>query len=872
MDLENLVINVLSNEQYASADKQVNQFYLTPEVIDNTPTENSQNTVTSGGVYSALSNKVDKNFIKEPIHQFEVWANPTCTERPEIGRTYEDLFLQVNKAVGGDEYFTYGNGNNWCSALAVWGYDTEENDGDGYIELYVDYITAASNYNGFPVGVYQVEYPSQAGNPISLDAPFQYSFGEIVGYRETNNFYTKEEVNSKLNLVGQNNIENYVQNIDGYPLLLKHFDDAYNETNTVNFTDKLTFNPQYNELNIRGEIFATYGTIGRLTIMNSGTDNGIISSSINSLEFQGEGFPVLKNTSDNYTITFPNKSGTVALTSDIPTQVQVDWNQTTSTAVDYIKNKPSIPTITWGTANPESAYAQIGSIYITSANEITTMQGAYAAPTWYAMKNYVSNAFQNIFRISSSGIEFGGTSNNYKIVIPQTDSSNNKIQISNSNGTKFSNIVTEEDIEKIKPLILEGDEYYIKKNNNTILPLSNPDLSTQPSILPQRFGKNYLYEVLIPIYDDIEVRNIYGSNTSVIIYNYENSDEFIINSSEENYLILNSGKLILPNSTILESSIIGDGIQDNPSIIRQENINDYMLQPVTLKCLTPGTIEIGGNNGTNRIHYKINNNAWSYEDLNAFGHKSLGNFQTGDIVQFKHNWEGDYIDFGGTAQVEVYGNALFLIDQDWYPNKTLPSGWRLNNLFRYYSSLISAKNLYLPCQFGYDLTQQCYSSMFENCTNLKYTPKKIGNLQKNVPTYGFHQMFKNCTSIEKSPEILSKGFDSYTGANEMFYGCSSLKIVKCNWAINNDSSPHPLQDWLTGVNPYEGVLISGQGEIYNPQNNLYIPSYWGTYKSDNWNNYEKWKIYTHLPFEENLSKMKYLLVRYYNEYYPGYYE
>lgn len=49
---------------------------------------------------------------------------------------------------------------------------------------------------------------------------------------------------------------------------------------------------------------------------------------------------------NTYTATLPDKNGTIAMTSDIPAaQIQSDWNQTTTTAKDYIKNKPTIPTV-----------------------------------------------------------------------------------------------------------------------------------------------------------------------------------------------------------------------------------------------------------------------------------------------------------------------------------------------------------------------------------------------------------------------------------------------------------------------------------------------------------------------------------------------
>jgi hypothetical protein len=51
----------------------------------------------------------------------------------------------------------------------------------------------------------------------------------------------------------------------------------------------------------------------------------------------------LTQTRDHY---LPNQSGTIALTSDIPAaQIQSDWTQANNAALDFIKNKPTIPSI-----------------------------------------------------------------------------------------------------------------------------------------------------------------------------------------------------------------------------------------------------------------------------------------------------------------------------------------------------------------------------------------------------------------------------------------------------------------------------------------------------------------------------------------------
>lgn len=53
-----------------------------------------------------------------------------------------------------------------------------------------------------------------------------------------------------------------------------------------------------------------------------------------------------------------------------------------------------------------------------------------------------------------------------------------------------------DDIKKLDNIIYENQNYYFIKDND-VYPLSHPDLSTQPSILPQRFGNLNIHEVLI---------------------------------------------------------------------------------------------------------------------------------------------------------------------------------------------------------------------------------------------------------------------------------------------------------------------------------------------------------------------------------------
>lgn len=49
---------------------------------------------------------------------------------------------------------------------------------------------------------------------------------------------------------------------------------------------------------------------------------------------------------------------------------------------------------------------------------------------------------------------------------------------------------------------VDEEGIYLKRSDGNVYPLSHPDLSTQPSILPQRFGNMPLHELLCPLRSD----------------------------------------------------------------------------------------------------------------------------------------------------------------------------------------------------------------------------------------------------------------------------------------------------------------------------------------------------------------------------------
>lgn len=111
-------------------------------------------------------------------------------------------------------------------------------------------------------------------------------------------------------------------------------------------------------------------------------------------------------------------------------------------------------------------------------------------------------------------------------------------------------IVYAHDIEYIGPsgsglpdFILFDDEHnmYVIKDDGDLLPINHPDLSTQLSILPQRFGKNKIYEILIPVF-----------GTKNPLLNYD--QQLIWNSSKTRFEI-RAGKVIPSNAIIIYNSL-----------------------------------------------------------------------------------------------------------------------------------------------------------------------------------------------------------------------------------------------------------------------------------------------------------------------------
>ena len=146
-----------------------------------------------------------------------------------------------------------------------------------------------------------------------------------------------------------------------------------------------------------------------------------------------------------------------------------------------------------------------------------------------------------------------------------------------------------------------------------------------------------------------------------------------------------------------------------------------------------------------KVRFKGNNSAYSTSDTATYANS-----------------------FGGTATFDVYGNIMSLIGGDNFSNlTTLSSSYTFAYLFYNCTGLLSAENLILPAT---TLSNSCYYSMFQGCTNLTTAPELPATILVNYCYYG---MFWNCTSLTTAPELPATTMREGCYAT-MFYKCTSL--------------------------------------------------------------------------------------------------
>lgn len=225
---------------------------------------------------------------------------------------------------------------------------------------------------------------------------------------------------------------------------------------------------------------------------------------------------------------------------------------------------------------------------------------------------------------------------------------------------------------------------------------------------------------------------------------------------------------------------------------------DYATIPLTFKIISGGTInwlDIGGSL-PKTIKYRVNGGEWTTIVSSDPG--STINVSPGDVVEFV----GDNAAYGtasnsnlstfsgSTASFDVYGNIMSLVDSTNFQEETAFTETRVFQKFFAGTGVRNASKLVLPV---ITLTDYCYTSMFNGCTNLTKAPALPAT---TMAFDGYNGMFKGCTSLASAPELPATTLASYC-YSVMFARCSSLNYIKC--LATNISASNCTSNWVSGV-------------------------------------------------------------------------
>ena len=196
---------------------------------------------------------------------------------------------------------------------------------------------------------------------------------------------------------------------------------------------------------------------------------------------------------------------------------------------------------------------------------------------------------------------------------------------------------------------------------------------------------------------------------------------------------------------------------------------DNMLStPLTLEAKTDGTIRIE----KPAIGMKYKKNTEGKVTISTTDDIDIP-VNAGDIVQFFGNGTSitNYDDartnfFDGTADCYIYGNIMSLVNETGFASATSVSANAFRDLFNGNSELYNhpTKRLILPAT---TLAENCYRSMFSNCTSLTVAPALPATM---LADYCYDYMFANCSRLTVAPAL---------PATTLKLGCYSSMFFRC---------------------------------------------------------------------------------------------
>ncbi len=263
---------------------------------------------------------------------------------------------------------------------------------------------------------------------------------------------------------------------------------------------------------------------------------------------------------------------------------------------------------------------------------------------------------------------------------------------------------------------------------------------------------------------------------------------------------------------------------------------DYLKMCFTVEALESGEISWCLYDKT--LQYSKNGEEWM-----TMNSETVISVVQGDMIEFKGaNTDYNNCNIQSTARFNVMGNIMSLTNADDFVNADIVANYAFFSLFSYCANLVSAENLVLPAT---QLSTDCYSSMFINCSNLIIPPRILPATM--VAAYCYNQMFKNCESLIQAPVLpattlgaqcyssmfanctsLTKAPDlpATTLANRcyqsMFEGCTSLSYIK---AMFIDSPGNSTQWWVADV-AATGIFVKNSKATWDVGDASFVPTGW----------------------------------------------
>lgn len=251
---------------------------------------------------------------------------------------------------------------------------------------------------------------------------------------------------------------------------------------------------------------------------------------------------------------------------------------------------------------------------------------------------------------------------------------------------------------------------------------------------------------------------------------------------------------------------------------------DYSTEYLTLIAETDNvSFQLAGGVNGNTFQYSTDSGStWNNVSIG----QTTSSINAGDKIMFK----ATSLSIGGetgigtirpSGMASVEGNIMSLVYGDNFVGQTsITNNFQLRKLFSGATNITSAENMVLPAT---TFTKQCYSQMFQGCTNLVTPPKVVGTATATFNgDYCFSDMFANCSSMTTAPELpmttlgtqcywyMMQGCTSLTEAPVlpaltintqsycgMFNGCTRLNSITC--LATAGISTNNCNNWVTNV-------------------------------------------------------------------------